>query len=112
MKESLKRIFNAGWTNFKRNSYLSLGTTGVMALVLFLFSALMALNFLSLKVVSSLQEKVDVTAYFKSDATEEEIARVQEDLDSLSQVKNVEYVSREKALEDFKENHAGDVLIQ
>ena len=83
-----------------------------MVLVLLLFSALMALNFLSLKVVSSLQEKVDVTAYFKSDATEEEIARVQEDLDSLSQVKNVEYVSREKALEDFKENHAGDVLIQ
>ncbi len=75
MKESLKRVWKAGWTNFKRNSYLSLGTTGVMTLVLILFSSLMALNFISLKIVGSLHEKVDVTAYFKSDATEEEILK-------------------------------------
>ena len=52
MIESFKRIWNAGWTNFKRNSYLSLGTTGIMTLVLLLFSALMALNFLSVKIVT------------------------------------------------------------
>lgn len=102
----------AGWTNFKRNSYLSFGTTGVMALVLFLFSALLALNFLSLRIVSSLQEKVDVTAYFKTDATENEIIKVKEDLLKWSQVQNVEYVSRDQALEEFKTRHAGDVLIQ
>ncbi|OGM99647.1 MAG: hypothetical protein A2817_00945 [Candidatus Yanofskybacteria bacterium RIFCSPHIGHO2_01_FULL_39_8b] len=112
MKESLKRIFNAGWTNFKRNSYLSLGTTGVMALVLFLFSALLALNFLSLKVVSSLQEKVDVTAYFKAVATEDEIMKVKDDLSEWSQISNVEYISRDQALEEFKARHAGDILIQ
>lgn len=112
MKESLKRVWRAGWNNFKRNSYLSLGTTGVMALVLLLFSALMGLNFLSLKIVGSLQEKVDVTAYFKSDATEEEITAIKDDIQGLAEVKNVEYVSRDKALEEFKANHAGDVLIQ
>src|SRR3989344_778972 len=98
MKESLKRIWFAGWTNFRRNSYLSLGTTGVMMLVLLLFSALMGLNFLSLKIVSSLQEKVDVTAYFKTDATEEEIMKVKDDLQGLAEVKNIEYVSRDRAL--------------
>lgn len=112
MKESLKRIFNAGWTNFKRNSYLSFGTTGVMVLVLLLFSALMALNFLSLKIISSLQEKVDVTAYFKVEANEGEIMRVKEDLQERTEVTKVEYISQEKALEEFKANHAGDVLIQ
>jgi len=112
MKESLKRIWIAGWNNFKRNSYLSLGTTAVMALVLFLFSALMALNFLSFKIVSSLNDKVDVTAYFKSEATEEEIEKVREELEGMTEVKSVEYISQEKALEDFKADHAGDVLIQ
>ncbi|OGN18787.1 MAG: hypothetical protein A3F48_02465 [Candidatus Yanofskybacteria bacterium RIFCSPHIGHO2_12_FULL_41_9] len=112
MKESLKRIWSTGWTNFKRNSYLSLGTTGVMVLVLLLFSALIAINFLSLKVVTSLQEKVDITAYFKPDATEEEIMKIKEDIDELEEVVRVEYISREQALEGFKANHAGDVLIQ
>jgi cell division transport system permease protein len=112
MKQSLKRIFNTGWLNFKRNSYLSLGTTGIMVMVLLLFSALMGINFLSFKVVSSIQEKVDVTAYFKTEASEEEIAKVRADLETKSEVKDIEYVSREKALEDFKTSHAGDVLIQ
>lgn len=112
MKESLQRIWNAGWLNFKRNSYLSFGTTGVLVLVLLLFSALMAINFLSVKVVTSLQEKIDVTAYFKVEASEDEIMRVREDLTDHSQVKDIEYVSRDQALEEFRSLHAGDVLIQ
>ena len=107
-----KRIFNVGWTNFKRNSYLSIGTTGVMVLVLFLFSGLMSLNYLASQIVSSLEEKVDVSVYFKNDASEEEIAKVKSDLESLGTVKNVEYVSKDQALDEFKERHAGDTLVQ
>ncbi len=111
-QESAKRIFNVGWTNFKRNSYLSMGTTGVMVLVLFLFSGLMSLNYLASQVVSGLEEKVDVSVYFKNDASEEEITMVKSDLELLGTVKNVEYVSKDQALNEFKERHAGDTLVQ
>jgi len=60
LKATAKRVFNVGWTNFKRNSYLSMGTTGVMVMVLFLFSGLMSLSYLSSQIVSGLEEKVDV----------------------------------------------------
>ncbi len=83
-----------------------------MTLVLLLFSALVALNFLSVKIVTSLQEKVDVTAYFKTEASENEIMKVKDDLGGLTEVGYVEYVSRDQALEDFKTLHVGDVLIQ
>ena len=112
MKKSLQRIFQVGWTNFKRNSYLSMGTTGVMVLVLFLFSGLMSLNYLSSQIISSLEEKVDVSVYFKNDASEEEITKVKSDLELLGTVKNVEYVSKDRALSEFKERHAGDTLVQ
>ena len=111
-QETAKRVFNVGWTNFKRNSYLSIGTTGVMALVLFLFSGLMSLNYLASQIVSGLEEKVDVSVYFKNEASEGEIAKVKSDLESLDTVKNVEYVSKEQALNEFKERHAGDTLVQ
>ncbi len=112
MKKRIKRIFHAGWINFKRNSYISFGTTGVMALVLLLFSGLMALNFISSQIVSGLQAKVDVSVYFKTDASEEEIAAVRQDLQGLGTVRSVDYTSRDKALSDFKAKHAGDALIQ
>jgi cell division transport system permease protein len=112
MKKSLQRIFNAGLTNFKRDSYLSLGTTGVMILVLLLFSGLMAVNFLSSRVVVNLQEKVDVSAYFKADISEGDILNIKSELESLDNVKKVEYISAGQALAEFKEKHAGDAVIQ
>ena len=111
-KKTTKRVFSVGWTNFKRNSYLSFGTTGVMVLVLILFSGLMSLNYIASKVISGLEEKVDVSVYFKNEASEEEIIKVKNELENLGSVKKVEYVSKDQALNEFRERHAGDVLVQ
>jgi len=111
-KEIIKRVFTGGWNNFKRNSYVSLGTTGVMILVLLLFLGLITLNFLSATIVASLQDKVDISVYFKTEASEGEIMGVKSDLEHFVDVERVEYISRDQALTDFKELHAGDALIQ
>ena len=112
MKKSLRRIFEAGLTNFKRNSYLSFGTTGVMVLVLILFTGLMSVNFLSSQIAFNLREKVDVSAYFKADISENDILGIKSELETLSNVKKVEYVSADQALAEFKERHSGDAIIQ
>ncbi|MEK7217519.1 MAG: permease-like cell division protein FtsX [Patescibacteria group bacterium] len=112
MRKAFKRIFRTGWLNFKRNSYLSFGTTGVMVLVLLLFSCLMVLNYVSGQIVSGLENKVDVSVYFKNDASEDQVLAVKQDLESQSAVARVTYISKEKALADFKAKHAGDALIQ
>ncbi len=109
---SLKRITQAGWTSFRRNSFLSFGATGVMALALLVFSGLIVLNFFTNQVVSFLDEKVDVSVYFQSEAKEDQILKVKSDLESLSNVKSVAYISRDKALIDFKSRHKNDQLIQ
>lgn len=111
-KEIFTRVLQAGWKNFKRNSYLSFGTTGVMALVLLLFLGLIGLNFLAHTLVTSLEEKVDISVYFKTEATEDEMSTIKQELQELSEVRYVQYVSRDQALADFKERHAGDALIQ
>ena len=110
-RQTVNRIIRTGWNNFRRNSYVTIGTTGVMTLVLLLFLSLVALNFISDTIVSSLQEKVDITVYFKTTAAEEEIAAVKSDLEQSEDVRSVEYVSREQALEEFRARHAGNALI-
>lgn len=112
MVQNFKRIFETGWVNFKRNSWLSFGTTGIMALTLFLFVTLVAFNALSDSTISSLKEKVDVTAYFRPEAEQDQILAVQDDLTKLSEVKSIEYISKEEALNRFKEKHIADELIQ
>ena len=112
MKKAFKRIFHTGWTNFRRNSYLSFGTTGVMALVLLLFGGLMVLNYISGQIVTGLEDKVDVSVYFKNDASEEQILAVKNDLTNNPDVARITYISKQQALDEFKAKHAGDALIQ
>lgn len=98
--------------SFKRNSFLSFGATGVMALALLVFSGLIMLNFFTGKVVSFLDEKVDVSVYFQNEAQEDQILKVKSDLETLSNVRSVGYISKDKALEDFRVRHEDDRLIQ
>lgn len=109
---NFNRILSTGWTNFKRNSFLSFGTTGIMTLTLLLFLGLLMFQFTTSQVVSELQDKVDISAYFKIDAAEDEILEVKSSLESLPEVENVEYTSRDDALNQFKERHADNSLIQ
>lgn len=83
-----------------------------MALVLMLFSGLMVVNFLSSTIIGSLEDKVDISVYFKNEASEGEIREVRQQLENFGSVARVEYISRDQALEDFKQRHAGDALIQ
>ena len=91
---------------------MSFGATGIMALALILFLGLLSFQFLSTQIVVSLQQKVDISAYFKTDATEEQILELKDDLQSLPEVTEVNYISRDQALTDFKARHLNDELIQ
>ncbi len=106
------RILKNGWKNFKRNSYLSVGTIGVMTMSLVLCMGLLGMQFLTSEIVVSLRDKVDISVYFKTDAAEDQINKVKSDLSKLSEVETVAYISRDQALEEFKKRHAGDVLIE
>ena len=112
MFQTLKTVIKRGWVNFKRNSYLSAAATGVMALALVLFLGLLSLQYLTTEIVISLENKVDISAYFKTDAPEDQIANIKAELSSRPDVVSVNYISREQALADFKTRHAEEALIQ
>jgi len=100
-----------GFVNFWRNSWLSLTTTMIVTLTLLVISALVILSFLGNIALDSIQDKIDVSVYFKTSVSEKEILMVKGRLENLSEVKSVEYVSREQALERFKAEHQDDALV-
>ena len=112
MKKSLRRIFMVGWTNFKRNSYLSVAATGIITLTLVLFLGLLSLRFLTNRTVIALENKIDISAYFKPETPEDQILQFKNEIAALPVVENVEYVSRDQALEQFKLRHASEQMIQ
>ncbi|GAH42402.1 unnamed protein product, partial [marine sediment metagenome] len=75
------------------------------------FEGLVLFNVLADSAMEAIKDKVDVSVYFKSNVAEDDVLNIKRILENFDEVKSVEYVSRDKALEIFKERHAGDEVI-
>lgn len=110
---TFKRIIKSGLKSFWRNGWLSAATISVMVLTLLVISTLLMLNVIASAVLLNLQEKIDISVYFKLEADEEDIFVVKSQLEKLAEVERVEYVSRDDALKRFRERHKDNpYLIQ
>jgi cell division transport system permease protein len=108
---NIKRAIKAGFINFWRNGWVSLATVLVMLVTLFIVGSLVFLNLLLNSTISRLEEKVDISVYFKTDAMEANIFSLERTLSNLDEVRSVEYVTREESLREFKERHKDNSLI-
>lgn len=108
MFTNLSRIIKYGLVGFWRNGWLSTATVAIVFLVLVGFGGLLIFNSITNIFITDIQDKIDISVYFKSDAPEDEVLKIQKALESLAEVKSVEYISREQAFENFKAQHTAD----
>jgi len=111
MTTTLLRIIKYGFQSFWRNGLLSVATIIVMILSLMVFEGLIISNVLTNTAVSSLQNKIDISVYFKTNVAEDEILRLKRSLEGVEEVRSVDYISREKALEIFQAKYQSDPTI-
>ncbi len=111
MMVKISRIIRYGLRSFIRNGWLSLSTVGIMILALVVFEGLIVFNVMAKGAIGALQDKIDVSVYFKSNVAEDSILNIKRSLEGLMEVREVHYVSREVALEEFKKAHAEDEVI-
>jgi len=107
----IRRVIKVGFINFWRNGWLSLATILVMVITLFVFGSLILGRVLLNATLAQLQDKVDITVYFKTDAKEEEVIAIKDKLAKLNEVQDIIYISADKALSDFKDRHLNNALI-
>ncbi|PIW74709.1 MAG: hypothetical protein CO003_01270 [Candidatus Portnoybacteria bacterium CG_4_8_14_3_um_filter_44_15] len=113
MLTSIYRVIKSGWISFWRNKWLSSAAISMMALAILGLSGLVLTNVLINSLSQNLEDKIDISVYFKLSAEENEILDLRNSLIKLPEVKNIEYVSTDEALEKFKEKHQNnDVLMQ
>lgn len=108
---TLFRIIKYGFLGFWRNGWLSTATLSVIILALLVFEGLMIFNILTKTALSSIQEKIDISIYLKRETPEDNILQIKKSLETLTEIKKIEYISSDKALEIFKERHKDDPAI-
>lgn len=105
------RTFKESISNFVRNGWLSVAAVTVLFLSLYVISLLFVVTKTADNVLKNIQEKVNVSIYFKSDVVQDDIYKYKSELSTWPQIKSIEYVSRDQALENFKKNNANEPVI-
>lgn len=106
----IKRVLTSGWKSFIRGGAVSAATVLIMTVTLAIIGSLIFLSALLSYTLASVTEKVDVSVYFVTSASEAEIFAVKGQLEKLPQVASVSYTSADDALSAFRTRHASDQL--
>lgn len=106
---TLSRIFKGGVTNFIRNAWLAVAAIAVMVITLtiVLFSVIANATFTN--TVKQITDRIDISVYLSDDITEEQRTKLVSDLKAKSEVKSIDYVSKEQALERYREQNRNNL---
>jgi len=99
---SFYRIVKFSLQDISRNIWLSMVTVIILTLALFSVNMLLVVKIIGSAAVGAVKEKVDISLYVNPDADEKEVLALKAQIANLSDVKEVNYVSKEDALEIFK----------
>jgi cell division transport system permease protein len=91
------------FSSFRRNWVMSLVAVTIIYISLLLVGTFFLASALVNRVVSSFEAKVSISVFLKDGAAPEDVTKVQANVQKDKRVKGVSYVSKEQALQRFKE---------
>jgi len=112
MLTSFKRIIKFAFQDFFRNKGISVATVFVLVVAILIVTGLFFFQGIASYLNAQIQDKIDITAYFKYGTTEEKILSVKDQIIKVSpNIKNVEYISKDQALANFNSKHQNNPVL-
>lgn len=95
-------LFHEMWQNMKSNKIPNMIAIATIAIALSIFGLflLFLINFQS--IIDSFEEKVNVVLYLKDSSTQKDIEKIRDYLSLKKEIDSIAYISKQKALEEFK----------
>lgn len=102
---TLGRVIKSGLLNFIRNAWLAVAAIAVMVITLtiVLFSVIASATFNN--TIQQITDKIDISVYLKDTVNEEQRGQLIGQLEDLDNVQSVTYISKDQALERYKEQN-------
>jgi cell division transport system permease protein len=102
------RMCRYGINNFSRNAWLTIAATAVMTITLLVVFVTLAARNVLVDTVAEIRNKVDMSIYVQTDISNKDVDTIQKDLEGLSSVKGVSYMSPDAARQTFAEDNKQD----
>lgn len=106
------RIFLSGTNNFVRNAWLSAAAMAVMIITLSIVLFSVIANATFSYTVQQIRDKIDISVYLKDEVTETRRNDLIDQLKKIDNVRAVEYISKDQALENYKLINKDNIDLQ
>lgn len=104
-----KRIITAGLNGFYRNRTISISSIFILVVTLSIIASIFLFKAVFNSSVDQIKSKVDISIYLKNDSSDATIISVKQKLLSIQNVKEVNFISKDDTLKDFREQYKNDV---
>lgn len=105
---TLSRIVQTGCVNFIRNAWLAIAAMAVMVVTLTIVLFSLITNATFANTIAQITDRIDISVYLKDEVTPTEKDQLLKSLRSLPNVKEVKYLSKADALENYKKQNANN----
>lgn len=106
--ETFSRLFQNTKDNITRNRWLSISTILVISIVFTLSATFISFGIIGQRAVKYYEKKAQVIVFFKQETPEAEIFKFRDKINNPEFVDNIEYTSKEQALEQYKSDFVND----
>jgi len=103
-------FFREAFISFVRNRWMSLASIGAVASALIILGSFLLLSVNFDHILKDVESQVEITAYLEDTVEDSNVARLNGEISLIGGVKEVKFVSKEAALEEFKQQVGKDLL--
>ncbi|MDB5167456.1 MAG: rane protein of unknown function [Candidatus Saccharibacteria bacterium] len=105
------RMCRYGVNNFSRNAWLTIAATAVMTITLLIIFTTVSARSILVNTIDQVRNNVNMSIYLKTDTSSADAATLTTDLQKLSSVRSVEYITPATARTQFANDNKYDVNL-
>jgi cell division transport system permease protein len=103
--------FKTAWDHIRRAPFQALSAVFVLTITFFVITIIAILTYSSSQVLNYFETRPQIIAFLKEDASQDAIVALQEKVSSDERVEEVNYVSKEEALDIYKRATSDNPLL-
>lgn len=107
----MKKHFQTSWHHIRRSPYQAFAAILIMIVTFLAVSVFAILIIGSSKIINYFESKPQVTAFFRDEAKQSDIDNLENQLKATGQVASMKFVSKEEALQLYKQQNKNDPLL-
>jgi cell division transport system permease protein len=108
--QSFSRVVRYGLQNYIRNGWLSLATTLMLTLTLFIVSVFMLQTYVIKIETQSLREKLDMALYLDDTPSEEQVAGLIKEIKAYPEIKEAVYLNKQQVIAEWNRTQANQKI--